>query len=385
MFERADQIFSEAIEKFAAPSAVLAVGDRSGCLFKKAYGYSRYYPDSKAPDGVYPLGKYEGSVRATEDTLYDLASLSKLVATTFAALRSIEEGVICLSDTLSVLIKDRPVPDDKKNITVRQLMTHTSGMPSHFHIKDRLEKKGIHEYSSDAALDCLLETDLAYAPGTKVVYSCMGYILLGKILESLYGKPLDAIADELVFKPLGMNSTCYAPWKKKGFDPEKCAVTEYSTETKKYWCGVVHDENARFLEGISGNAGVFSDVNDLIIFADMLSNRGVHAGKPFISQSLFELAVSNLTPGMDEYRGLGFSLYDGGMFSTGDLMAPLSYGHTGFTGTSLFVDAKSGFYYVLLTNRVHFTRGCSDIFRARRLGINAAYASYQKESGTNAI
>ena len=253
-----------------------------------------------------------------EDALFDMASLSKLMGTTMAALRLIEQGKVSLQNTLGDFF---PHCYGKQSITIQNLMTHTSGIKAHF----PLWLRGIDP--ADATEEILREP-LAIPTGTDVIYSCMGYILLGKIMEKIQGEPLDAIVRRLVFDPLGMHSACYCPSGDK-----ICVSTEGETN------GVVHDENAAFLHGISANAGVFCDLADGIRFASMLSRKG----EGYLERATFDMAIQNYTPGMDENRGLGFQHISFG------------YGHNGFTGTSMYVN-KDGVYALLFTNRVHPTR-----------------------------
>lgn len=272
----------------------------------------------------------------TEDTLFDLASLSKLVGTTMACLRMMEEGKISVTDKVGDFFENC---FGKENITLLQLLTHTSGLPAHFPLYRTDDPKN--------AAQEILRFPLAYPTGEKTVYSCMGFILLGKILEKIEGTPLDKIVYKKVFEPLGMQNSFYAPPSCR-----PCAATEKDVLGDGIVCGVVHDENARFLGGVSGNAGVFSTIGDMVKFSSMLSARG----KGFVSSSLFEKAVTDYTPSCSESRGLGFQLYGNKPFPGGSKMSVGSYGHTGFTGTSLYVDNKTGVYAVLLTNRVHPTR-----------------------------
>ncbi|MPN09380.1 hypothetical protein SDC9_156669 [bioreactor metagenome] len=173
-----------------------------------------------------------------------------------------------------------------------------------------------------------------------------------------------------------MNHTGYNPKKDTRLLGMNSAVTEYNESCNGYIEGIVHDENARYQGGVSANAGVFSTVDDLIKFAVMLSNRGKYSNKIYLNKRTFELAITDHTPQKGDSRGLGFELYDGGLFPTGDLFSPLSYGHNGFTGTSLYVDRETGFFMIFLTNRVHFTRESSALYRLRRAVANSAISEY---------
>jgi CubicO group peptidase (beta-lactamase class C family) len=192
----------------------------------------------------------------------------------------------------------------------------------------------------------------------------MGYILLGKILEKISGLPLDQLADEYVFRPLGMKNTGYHP-------AGTCAPTELDPATGQCLQGIVHDENARFLKGISANAGVFSNIDDMITFVKMLAL----GGNGYLSPATLAAALRNRTPdSKGEFRGLGFNLAGSPKSFLGDLVSPRAYGHTGFTGTSIAIDPATGLWVVLLTNRVCPTRANLKLTRIRHLVHNAAAA-----------
>lgn len=319
------------ISSGAYPCFAAAVGRGEDVLYYDYGGNRALLPD------ILPV---------TEDTLFDMASLSKLVGTTMACLRMIEEGKISTDDTLDKFFENC---FGKEKMTLLRLLTHTSGIPAHFPM--------YREKDPSKAAQYILSHPLVYESGTKTVYSCMGFILLGKILEQVEGKPLDEIVAQKVFVPLGMENSFYNPPVDR-----PCAATEKDVFGGGIVCGVVHDENARFLGGVSGNAGIFCTLGDTVKFAAMLSNRG----KGYISASLFEKAVTDYTPAFSESRGLGFQLFGNKPFPGGSKMSVGSYGHTGFTGTSLYVDNKTGVYAILLTNRVHPTRENMGLFPVRR-------------------
>ena len=292
-------------------------------------------------------------------TRYDMASLSKVLGPTMIALRAVEEGDLTLYDTLGMYFEN--APKDKRDITVKQLMTHSAGFEPAFWLSDEAE-------TPEDALAALMAHPLAYAPGTDVRYSCMGYITLGKLLERLYGQPLGRLAEEKVFAPLGMTHTGYCP------DGGNIAATEVDRETGIAWQGIVHDENARFLRGVSANAGVFSDIDDMIAFAQMLAC----GGRGYLSPATIETAIRCHAETADVRRGLGFHLAGTPQNYMGDLFPAASFGHTGFTGTSLAVDPESGFWVVLLSNRVHPTRENLHLMRFRRMMHNVLYAAHTK-------
>jgi CubicO group peptidase (beta-lactamase class C family) len=257
-------------------------------------------------------------------------------------------------------------------------MTHSSGISPHLALWRLIPPELVETADFDSAA---ARTILSSAPvcgvGEQVHYSCMGYILLQKILERVGGRGLDMLARELVFAPLGMASTGYLPFGDNRNHPEAdAAATELSPLHGYYIRGHVHDENAHFLGGVSGNAGVFSTLEDCVRFAQMLSLRGEipdGTGHRLLSRRIFDLAVQDYTKGKNESRGLGLQLRPPlpALSAAGDLFAYGSYGHTGFTGTSLYVDAETGVWAVLLTNAVHLGRDKTEFFRVRRLFHNA--------------
>lgn len=253
-----------------------------------------------------------------ENTLFDLASLSKLISTTAIALKFIDIGKLSSDDNIGKFLDYTGNYADCK---IKHLLTHTSGIPAWLPLFNmQIEKNDV--------IKTILSYEKSYETGSNVAYSCMGYIVLGKILEITGGDSLDNLAKKFVFSPLEMKNACYNPYNNLS-----CAATEWES-------GKVHDENALFLDGIAGNAGVFATLDDVICFAKMCS----HKGENFISKELFNLSIKNHTPKCDEARGFGFKL-EGNFF-----------GHTGFTGTSLFVDNPTGLWGVLLTNAVAFGR-----------------------------
>ncbi len=376
--EKIDNLLSEAIAKQYFPSVAAAIGCGDELFYKKVFGYKRVFSDGEPCFDKFPfLGNNISKIAKTDsslfsnsflpadiDTLYDMASLTKIMTASIIALRFIEEGFITLYDTVGFFFEDTPA--DKKNITILNLMTHTSGITAHFYL-------GIDPAAKYDPVNTILKNPLSYKTGTSVEYSCIGYILLGKILEKISGKTIDVLAQEYVLDPLGMKNTYYNPQKHNL--ESNFAVTEYNQNEKKYICGIVHDENARFLGGVSSNAGLFSCINDCIKFASMLSKHGdvkISENKRFLSEKTFDTAIKNHTVGLSNDRGLGFQLKGEGISPMGDLFSYNSFGHTGFTGTSIFVDRETGLYTVLLTNRVHYTRASDSIIRFRRVFCNAA-------------
>ncbi len=349
LFEhRCMKVLKEGLDAGAFPSAAVAVGERDTVFFTETMGVRHSQILHSFVD---------------QNTLYDLASLTKLVSPTMIFFRLWEEGKLLLTDPLARFFTAEELqnaPSMRKDITLFHLLTHTSGITPHMPLW-----KG--EHTPDDAIKNILASQPVCAPGEEVYYSCMGYILLGKVLERVTGKTLKELAETMVFQPLGMTNTGYLP------SNHNVAATEYSQLRGDYICGEVHDENAHYLGGISANAGVFSNIQDMTRFAIMLACRGKIDGQKYLSPCVFDAAIKNYTPNKAEARGLGFQLKPPipALSAMGDLMAEGSYGHTGFTGTSLYVDASSGRWAVLLTNAVHYGRDKTAFFRYRRLFHNA--------------
>ena len=326
-------ILDEAVRDGAFPCYAASVGRGDEVFFREIGGNRACYPEPL------PL---------TEDTLFDMASLSKLMGTTMAALRLIDQGRLHLTDRVGDFFDEC---HGKENITIEQLMTHTSGIPAFFHMWKM-------KIPPEQAAQVILEHPLAAPTGSTVIYSCMGYILLGKILEKICGTSLDKIVEREVTTPLGLKDTCYCPAEGK-----ICVSTEKKHDADDYICGHVHDENAYSLGGISGNAGVFSTLDDCIRFASLLS-RGAEG---YLSKELFALAIRDHTEGVsDAARGLGFNMFREKLYPGGSEMSRGSYGHSGFTGTYLYVDRETGVYCILLSNRVHFGRDTDHFFEQKR-------------------
>ncbi len=347
-FARTEEILKEGVASGALPGISYAVGRGDEVYLKGALGYRQINPT--------PL-------KNEESTLFDLASLSKLTATTMVALKMMEEGRLGLFDELPTFFDHC---GNYGGVTVKQLMNHTSGLTPHV----ALDK---YSPSPEKAVETILDTKPLCAPGEEVYYSCMGYITLGKILEKIGGAPLDVLAKKYVFDPLGMKTACYNPTAENVATTEFC---EYRGEGH-YIKGQVHDGNAWYLGGVSGNAGVFASIDDMIAFASMLSKRGKTKDGVYLNPRTFSLAVTNYTPGLREARGLGFQLKGDRYFPGGGMMSEGSYGHTGFTGTSLFVDAETGVYGIFLSNSVHLGRNNrEESYRIRRMFFGSLVNEY---------
>jgi len=259
-------------------------------------------------------------------TMFDMASVTKIMATTSLALIAMDKNLLSIKDNVS---KFFAVPDDKKDLTVYNLLTHTIGIG---HKPLNINGNNYHNIQ-----DYILSIPLDAKVGSQVLYSCPGFILLGKILEKVFDSRLDELFNEYVAKPLKLENTCFLPYKNNNF------VNSNLSEEEK---GVVNDYNCRFLGGIAGNAGIFSNVDDICKYLRMLQNHG----EPIICKETFKNAVKNYTPEMSESRALGFLYVDEKYSQTGCLFPKSSIGHCGHTGQSIFVDTKSGLYAVILSD-----------------------------------
>lgn len=279
-------------------------------------------------------------VRRLLDTgaIFDLASLTKVVATTTAVLMLCERGEISLTARVQEILP----AFRHREVTVLHLLTHSAGLPAEvkfYHVCHRPEE----------IWPIIYKMELIYSPGTRVVYSDLGFMLLGKIVEQVAGSLADFTCEK-IFRPLGMDDTGFRPSPDKR---EWCVATEKQVE-RGVIIGQVHDGNAYFLGGVSGHAGLFSTVGDLAKFV-----RWLLAGGEWGPQLLKPESVAMLerchTSGLNERRGLGWQLKTRGS-SIGELASPNALYHTGFTGTSLLIDRKKGIGFILLTNRIHPSR-----------------------------
>ncbi len=289
----------------------------------------------------------------TDRTLFDMASVTKIVATTSLSLIAMDKGMLSPSDCVS---KFFPVPDDKKNLTVQHLLTHTMGIGH----KSLLGSNGVYEEIQEYVLN--IPSDISI--GTNVQYSCPGFILLGRILESVFQKRLDAAFYEYVTMPLGMHSSVFLPEKTKDI------VNANKVESER---GIVNDYNCRYLGGVCGNAGLFSNLSDMTLYAKMLLAQGA----PLFSKKVFGLATQNYTPDMDQSRGLGYLYVDDRYFQTGGLFSEGSIGHCGHTGQSVFVDPRSGLYVIVLSDATlsvfkKYGTGRYDVVKQMRHDIHEA-------------
>lgn len=316
--EDVDAYLNGVIAEGVLPGAVLAAGNAEGVQIKRAYGKRRSFPFAE---------------EMTVDTVFDLASLTKVTATWAAVVKLLGEGRLRLDTTVGEIapeVRKTPVGP----VTVEQLLLHTGGLSERtWLIQYGTERESIYRGICEKPLDA--------QPGMRVAYSNRGFILLGFLIEKIAGRPLDNFLEEEIWRPAGMLNTGYCPK-----DPSRIAPTEFDAESGDYLCGVVHDENAWVLGGVAGHAGVFSDAEDLCRFCRMI----VNDGEGVLDAEVIQKSFHNYTPGLGGDRGYGWQKCP----ETGH---PHSlYRHFGFTGTAIWIDIVHKRYFVLLTNRVHPNR-----------------------------
>ena len=318
------------------PGGVVLIGHNGKVVYRKAFG-SRSLEPSREPMSV--------------DTIFDLASLTKCIATTTSMMKLIEDGRVRLNDPVAAYLPDF-AQNGKQDITVRELMTHYSGLAPDLDLK--IEWQG-----RDAAFQMAMQQKPQYPPGSRFVYSDINFETLGFLVEKITGKPLDEFASENIFVPLGMKDTRFLP--PADWSP-RIAPTQYD-EQGKMLRGIVHDPTARRMGGVAGHAGLFSTADDLSKFAeDLLS------GYKILSRSAVEKMSTPQQPSnAASQRGLGWDIDSPFASNRGELLPVGSYGHTGFTGTSLWIDPVTDTYIILLTNAVHPRGGKSVVSLRSRI------------------
>ena len=352
-----DREIAQAIADGKLPGAVVLIGKGDEVLFQKAYGRRAVAPP-EAPEAM------------TLDTIFDMASLTKPVATATAVMQQVEAGRIRLDDRVADYIPGFG-KYGKDVITIRQLLTHMSGLRPDLDLGDEFEGR-------DTAIRYALEEALQSEPGTRFVYSDINFFLLADIVARVSGMPFERYVREQVFAPLDMDDTMFLP-------PASLAPRVAPTQPceRLAWpCapsapmlrGVVHDPTARRMDGVAGHAGLFSTAADMSRFARMLLNGGELDGARVLSPLSVERMTSPATPpGERNVRGLGWDINSSFSSNRGDLLPLGSFGHTGFTGTSIWIDPASRLYVIFLSNRVH-PDGSGDVtaLRARVASIAAA-------------
>jgi beta-glucosidase-like glycosyl hydrolase/CubicO group peptidase (beta-lactamase class C family) len=335
-----DAIIEQGIVDSAYPGAVFLVARNGVVVYEKAYGKETFEPDGKM---------------VKTNMLFDLASVSKVMGVTNAVMKLVGEGKLHLQ---------QPVADyfpafgqkGKEKITIYNLLVHNSGLPAW---------RKFYEFCDNpqCVMDSIFVTSLVYRTGDSTLYSDLGLITAGKIVERVTGKPLDRYVEDEFYKPLRMSNTMFNP-------PAAIVGQTMPTEIDTYWKktgiavhGVVHDENARILGGVSGHAGLFSTAGDLAILLQMLLNGGEYGGRQFLKPEIIRQFTTQQS--QQSSRGIGWDTNVGTGRFTGSKLSSKTFMHTGFTGTSVVVDPEKKLIVVFLTNRVYPSRSHNGIARVR--------------------
>ncbi len=340
---RVKTVIQEAIARKDFPGAVLLVGRKGKIVFFQSFGESQWIPESR------PM---------SASMIFDLASITKPVATATSILILVERGEIRLWDKVKDYIPEfKPYVSDKDEVNEEEdgpkdaclwhLLTHTSGLPPYTDAEELAQRFG-EPLSTKTLVEHIAQLEKSDSPGEAFHYSCLGFICLAFIIEKATGQTVAEFASENIFMPLKMRYTFFAP-------PQEfrnlCVPTE--VVDGKPLVGIVHDPLARLQGGVSGNAGLFSTAGDLAIFAQMLLNGGEFKNR----RVLGPLAVKRMTSVYPEVafagRGLGWDLDSSLSTNSGDLFGSDSFGHTGYTGTSIWIDPETDTFVIFLTNRVH--------------------------------
>jgi len=321
-----DRIIRQEIKKGNIPGAVVYVSQGTKTLYFKSFGHQVLQPYTE---------------KMTDDTIFDLASLTKPIATAASILILMDRGKIKPTDHVTKFLPEFTGPN-KEKVQIAYLLTHTSGLPAYCSAADLKNKFG--SPCSDKVIEKICRLDLVTAPGESFRYSCLGYILLGRIVEIVSSQPLDQFAAQNIFQPLGMHNTTFNPpasWQ------NRIAATEIRNDTLIR--GAVHDPLAVLMNGASGNAGLFSTAQDLSIFCQMLLQNGRFNGKQILSPR----AVQLLTTEQSHGRAFGFGISSSYSWIKGDFASPQTFSHSGYTGASIVCDPTRSLSLIILTNRAH--------------------------------
>jgi CubicO group peptidase (beta-lactamase class C family) len=324
--ETIDRVVRRGLDAGGYPGAAVVVGRKGATVWQKGFGHLGWTSDSPA---VLP-----------DQTIYDLASLTKVIGTTTAAMILFDEGKLVLDEKVTHYLPAFS-GGEKDLVTVRELLEHRSGLPAG---RDLWR----HAHSPEEARQLVLDTPLEYHPGHGQVYSDLGADILGWVVEAAAGMPLDRFLADRVFTPLGMHDTGFRPSDSLVY---RIAPTEVSPPRGYPVRGEVHDENAFALGGVAGHAGLFGTASDLAVFAQMMLNGGTYDGVRIVGDSTVRLFTARAAGD----RALGWEVADG-THGAGRYLSGSAYGHTGFTGTSIWIDPDREMFVILLTNRVHAAR-----------------------------
>jgi uncharacterized protein YbbC (DUF1343 family)/CubicO group peptidase (beta-lactamase class C family) len=346
-------VIDQAIRDHKTPGAVVLIGHGGRVVYRRAFG-SRALLPRRLPMRL--------------DTVFDLASLTKVIATTTAVMQLMEQGKLRLEDPVATYWPEFGA-NGKDVITVRELMTHYSGLPPDLQLEPAWS-------GYETAMRMIEQTSPIVPPGTRFIYSDVNYETLGELVRRLSGQTLDEYTSGHIFKPLGMAHTRFLPpasWR------PLIAPTQHENGTSGpiLW-GTVHDPTARAMGGVAGQAGLFSTAGDVAIFAQMLLDGGKgHGTRVLSSESVDKMTTPQTLTGKMAVRGLGWDIDSALSSNRGDLFPVGSFGHTGFTGTSLWIDPFSNTYVIVFANAVH-PSGEGNVIALRSEAANIAAAAFAK-------
>ena len=340
---RMDSVINDDIAKHRLPGAVVLVSRKGRMVWQKSYGSRAVEPAREA---------------MTADTIFDLASLTKIVATATSIMILVERGKVRLNDPVSTYIPELK-GEGRENITIEQLLIHRSGYAPDFDLRERWT-------GYDEAIKRLIKEPLRNPPGTRFVYSDIGFIALGEVVKRVSGMPLDQFAKQNIFLPLHMRDTGFRPSatlrariapteKRRGqLSYLGDTPTNLGAEGDVWLRGQVHDPTSYRMNGVAGHAGLFSTARDLAIYCQMILNGGEYGGVRVLSAlSVAEMTRPRLVSTTGATRGLGWDINSSFSTNRGELFPLGSFGHTGFTGTSIWIDPSSQMFVIFLSNRVH--------------------------------
>ncbi|HUI41086.1 MAG TPA: exo-beta-N-acetylmuramidase NamZ domain-containing protein [Terriglobia bacterium] len=322
-------VVEQAVREGKAPGVVVLIGHNGRVVYRRAFGNRALVP-RRLPMRV--------------DTIFDLASLTKVIATTPSVMQLLEQGKLRLEDPVANYWPEFGV-NGKDEITVRELMTHFSGLPPDLELKPAWT-------GYETAMKMIEQTAPIVPPGTRFIYSDVNYETLGELVRRLSGEPLNVYAARHIFRPLGMRTTGFLP---PASLRARIAPTQYENgRTGPLLWGVVHDPTAHDMGGVAGHAGLFSTANDLALYAQTLLDGGRHGAARILSAaSVVKMSTPQTPPGKTAVRGLGWDIDSPFSSNRGDLFPVGSFGHSGFTGTSIWIDPFSNTYVIVLANAVH--------------------------------
>lgn len=348
------EVIERGIRKGTFPGAVVLVAHEGHVVFLEAFGHRTLIPHPQ------PM--------ATE-TIFDLASMTKVFATTMAVMKLVDEGKMALDQPLTILIPSADL-GEKKDLTPRLLLTHSSGLPDH-----KPYFKSLIEYPLDLRRNLMREwiirEPFAYGPGAGSLYSDLGFMLLEWVIEVKTGRSLKDFVVKTFYEPLGLKSTFFQT-EQTQVDLERFAATQYCPWRKRLLLGEVDDENAFALGGFAGHAGLFSTAEEIWVLAGMLREHYLGTRSDFFRPAIIRefFRRQDIVAGSDWALGWDTCALSGS--SAGKYFSRKSVGHTGFTGTSVWIDLEKDVTAVFLTNRVHPTRNNTETFRAFRPEIHDA-------------